>query len=172
MLSKKRESPSSGEAEKLMPLDALGIVMVTHGEEYGDDSAYGTCGPCWPFMYTLYSTVVRLTGTCLVALGRAHCKIAMLQEAYGLTFQDTFIASCEKFAQNIKDYEYQRKKLDSRRWVDGCCNGRSLCLFPIARRLSYDAAINKLEKLKGCKKEKEKERREAEDELQRCRLRL
>lgn len=41
VLSKKKESPASGEAEKLMPLDALGIVMVTHGEEYGDDSAFG-----------------------------------------------------------------------------------------------------------------------------------
>ena len=43
VLSKKKESPSSGEAEKLMPIDALGIVMVTHGEEYGDDSAFGAC---------------------------------------------------------------------------------------------------------------------------------
>lgn len=29
-----------------MPLDALGIVMVTHGEEYGDDSAFGGCQSC------------------------------------------------------------------------------------------------------------------------------
>ncbi|KAI9463493.1 BAR-domain-containing protein [Boletus coccyginus] len=132
VISKKKESPSSGETEKLMPLDALGIVMVTHGEEYGNESAFGTC---------------------LVAMGRAHCKIATLQEAYGLTFRDTFITSCESFAQDIKDYEYQRKKLDS-------------------RRLSYDAAITKFDKIKNCKKEKEKERREAEDELQRCRLRF
>lgn len=46
VLSKKKESPFSGEAEKLMPLDALGIVMVTHGEEYGDDSAFGERQPC------------------------------------------------------------------------------------------------------------------------------
>ncbi|KAF8555166.1 BAR-domain-containing protein [Imleria badia] len=132
VLSKKKESPSSGEAEKLMPLDALGIVMVTHGEDYGDDSAFGAC---------------------LVALGRAHCKVATLQEAYGLTFRDTFISSCERFARDIKDYEHQRKKLDS-------------------RRLSYDAAVTKLDKIKNCKKEKEKERREVEDELQQCRLRF
>ncbi|KAF9221816.1 BAR-domain-containing protein [Gyrodon lividus] len=131
-LSKKKESPASGEAEKLMPLDALGIVMVTHGEEFGDDSVFGTS---------------------LVKLGRAHCKIATLQEAYALTLQDTFIASCEKFGQDIKDYEHQRKKLDS-------------------RRLSYDAAISKVEKIRNSRKEKEKERREAEDELQSCRLRF
>lgn len=46
MLSKKKESPSSGETEKLIPLDALGIVMVTHGEEYSDDSAFGECRLC------------------------------------------------------------------------------------------------------------------------------
>ena len=45
-------------------------------------------------------------------------------------------------------------------------------LIPTTPRLSYDAAITKLDKIKSCKKEKDKERREAEDELQRCRLRL
>ncbi|KAF9236976.1 hypothetical protein BU15DRAFT_76343 [Melanogaster broomeanus] len=43
VLSKKKESPASGEAEELMSLDALGIVMVTHGEEFGGDSAFGKC---------------------------------------------------------------------------------------------------------------------------------
>lgn len=131
VLSKKKESIVVQETEKLMPLDALGIVMISHGEEFGDDSAFGTS---------------------LVKLGRAHCKVATLQEAYALTFQDTFITSCKNFVQDIKDYEHQRKKLES-------------------RRLSYDAAITKLDKIKSSKKEKEKEKREAEDELQRSRLR-
>ncbi|KAG1849514.1 hypothetical protein F4604DRAFT_1810811 [Suillus subluteus] len=131
VLSKKKESTVAQETEKLVPLDALGIVMISHGEEFGDDSAFGTS---------------------LVKLGRAHCKVATLQEAYALTFQDTFITSCQNFVQDIKDYEHQRKKLES-------------------RRLSYDAAITKLDKIKSSKKEKEKERREAEDELQRSRLR-
>ena len=56
------------------------------------------------------------SGTSLVKLGRAHCKVATLQEAYALTFQDTFITSCQNFAQHIKDYEHQRKKLESRRY--------------------------------------------------------
>ena len=47
-----------------------------------------------------------------------------------------------------------------------------IMLIPTTPRLSYDAAITKLDKIKSCKKEKDKERREAEDELQRCRLRL
>ncbi|KAL4078045.1 hypothetical protein J3A83DRAFT_4186284 [Scleroderma citrinum] len=130
VLSKKKVSPVSGETEKLMAIDALGIVMVSHGEEFGEDSTFGTS---------------------LTTLGRAHCKIATLQEAYALTLRDTFLTSCERFLQDIKDYEHQRKKLDT-------------------RRSSYDTAISKLDKIKSSKKEKEKERREAEDELQRSRL--
>jgi hypothetical protein len=38
-------------------------------------------------------------------------------------------------------------------------------------RLSYDAAISKLDKVKSSKKEKEKDRKDAEDELQTARLR-
>lgn len=130
VLSKKKALPVSGETNKLMPIDALGIVMVSHGEEFGEDSAFGSS---------------------LVKLGRAQCKVAMLQEAFALTLDDTFLSSCERFLQDIKDYEHQRKKLES-------------------RRSGYDAAISKLEKIKNGKKEREKERREAEDELQRCRL--
>lgn len=39
-------------------------------------------------------------------------------------------------------------------------------------RLSYDAAISKLEKVKSSKKEKEKERKEAEDEWAKAKSRL
>jgi hypothetical protein len=56
-----------------------------------------------------------LPGTSLVKFGRAHCKIATLQEAYAASFHDTFLASVGKFAQDIKDYEVSRKKLESRR---------------------------------------------------------
>lgn len=47
--------------------------------------------------------------------GQAHAKVATLQEAYALTFQDTFVASIKDFGEKIKDFEHQRKKLDSRR---------------------------------------------------------
>lgn len=48
-------------------------------------------------------------------LGRAHCKVATLQEAYALTLKDTFLASMDRFKEDIKEYEALRKKLDSRR---------------------------------------------------------
>ena len=41
ILSKKKECEALDETEKLLPIDALGIVMIRHGEEFGDDSAFG-----------------------------------------------------------------------------------------------------------------------------------
>ncbi|KAK0197359.1 BAR-domain-containing protein [Armillaria mellea] len=128
-LSKKKESESLENPEKLLPIDTLGVVMIVHGEEHGEDSALGTS---------------------LVKLGRAHCKIATLQEAYALTFHDTYIASLESFSNEIKEYEHQRKKLES-------------------RRLSLDAALTKQDKLKSSKKEKDKV--EADEEVERAQAR-
>ncbi|KAF9074886.1 hypothetical protein BDP27DRAFT_1316132 [Rhodocollybia butyracea] len=127
-LTKKKDNLALEDPEKLLPLDTLGIVMITHGDEFGSDSEFGSC---------------------LAKFGRAHCKIATLQETYAITFHDTFVASIEKFGDEIKEYDHLKKKLES-------------------RRLSYDAAISKVEKLRNSKKEKEKERKEAEEELDRA----
>ncbi|KZT05055.1 BAR-domain-containing protein [Laetiporus sulphureus 93-53] len=123
-LSKKKECEALDESDKLLAIDALGIVMIRHGEEFGEDSAFGTS---------------------LVSMGRAHCKIATLQETFAMTFEDTYLTSILRMEDEIKEYQAQRKKLES-------------------RRLSLDAAIHKLEKLTHSKKDKEKERKEAEDE--------
>jgi hypothetical protein len=49
-------------------------------------------------------------------MGRAHCKVATLQEAYALTLKDTFLTSIVQFKEDIKECEALRKKLDSRRY--------------------------------------------------------
>ncbi|KAL0571451.1 hypothetical protein V5O48_010520 [Marasmius crinis-equi] len=122
-LKKKKDCLALDDPEKLLPIDILGIVMITHGEEFGDS----------------------VFGTSLVKLGRAHCKVATLQEGYALTFRDTYMASIEKFGDEIKEYDSMRKKLDS-------------------RRLSFDAALSKADKLKTSKKDKD--RKDAEVELE------
>ncbi|KAJ8090418.1 hypothetical protein PM082_019016 [Marasmius tenuissimus] len=127
-LKKKKDCLALDDPEKLLPIDILGIVMITHGEECGESTL----------------------GTSLVKLGRAHCKVATLQEGYALTFRDTYMSSIEKFGDEIKEYDQMRKKLDS-------------------RRLSYDAALSKAEKLKTSKKDKEK--KEAEDEMEKAQAR-
>ncbi|KAF8904683.1 hypothetical protein CPB84DRAFT_1845222 [Gymnopilus junonius] len=128
-LSKKKSSPALEDAEKMLPIDILGMVMILHGEEFGEDSPFGSA---------------------LVKLGRAHCKIAALQEAFAVTFKDTFVVSMERFGDEIKEYESLKKKLET-------------------RRAALEAAAAKFEKLQHSKKEKDK--REAEDELERVRQR-
>lgn len=99
----------------------------------------------------------------------------------------------EKFVDEVKDYENERKKLESRRYVlsllrhnfaphytplhfpVGCVlnvpgidvDGTQTCLD----RLNYDAALTRMEKSKHNKKEKEKDRREAEEELEKAQTR-
>ncbi|KAJ7171660.1 hypothetical protein C8R43DRAFT_1094216 [Mycena crocata] len=128
-MAKKKDNVALDDAEKLLPIDTLGIVMIIHGEEFGQDSPFGNS---------------------LVTLGRAHCNVAKLQETYAQSFHDSFIASLVRFADDIKDYEALKKKLES-------------------RRLSYDAATAKHEKLKNGKKEKE--RNDAQEEMQRAKAR-
>ena len=71
-LLKKKVSEVTGSEDKVLALDALGVVMIKHGEEFGDDSAYGQS---------------------LVSLGRAHCNIATLQESFALTFEETYLTA-------------------------------------------------------------------------------
>ncbi|KAJ6615136.1 hypothetical protein B0H10DRAFT_2176865 [Mycena sp. CBHHK59/15] len=87
-------------------------------------------------------------GNSLVTLGRAHCKVAKLQESYAQSFQDSFLVSLVRFSEDIKEYEALRKKLES-------------------RRLSYDAALAKLDKIKNSKKDSH----DAEEEMQRAKIR-
>ncbi len=89
--------------------------MIIHGEEFGEDSAFGVF-----YCHVLHANHDQYTGGSLVKLGRAHCKIATLQEAYALTFQDTYTASLEQFINEVKEYEQQRKRLESRRYVSTC----------------------------------------------------
>ncbi|KAF9560341.1 BAR-domain-containing protein [Agrocybe pediades] len=128
-LTKKKEYDGHDEVEDLLPVDILGVVMIQHGEQFGDDSFFGRA---------------------LIKMGRAHCKVATLQEAYALTFKDTFLMSLERFKNEIKEYESLKKKLET-------------------RRLDDQVATNKFEKLQHSKKEKD--RREAEDDMDRARQR-
>jgi len=41
VLSKKKKNDAFADPELLLPIDSLGIVMILHGEEFGEDSAFG-----------------------------------------------------------------------------------------------------------------------------------
>jgi len=104
-------------------------------------------------------------GTSLVKFGQGMCKIATLQETQALTFKDTFSASLKMYHDEIKEYHIQRKKLESRRCA-GDISTINLLSLTILHRLNYDAAASKVDRLKGSKKDKDKE--EADVELDIC----
>ncbi|KAF5329774.1 hypothetical protein D9619_009134 [Psilocybe cf. subviscida] len=128
-LSKKKTNEALPDEEKTLPMDALGVVMIVHGEEFPKESEFGSA---------------------LVQLGRAHCKIASMQEEYAVAVKDTFLASMDRFKEDIKEYELIKKKVENRRVI-------------------AETATAKFEKLQNGKKEKEK--REAEDEMERAKQR-
>ncbi|KAG8927908.1 hypothetical protein FRC02_007603 [Tulasnella sp. 418] len=109
-----------GESTKTLAVEALGLAMISHGSDFDPEAAYGQC---------------------LGKLGRAHCRIAQLQEDFAQTFYDTWLGSIALVRDTMREYNAQRKKLES-------------------RRLTFDAARTKLEKAK-----KEKDRKDAEEEF-------
>jgi SWI/SNF-related matrix-associated actin-dependent regulator of chromatin subfamily D len=60
--------------------------------------------------------VLSITGQALVRFGRAFCNVATAQEALGRSLGSTFIIALQRFLDQIKDYELERKKLETRRW--------------------------------------------------------
>lgn len=86
--------------------------MIGHGEEFGDDSAFGAS--CYTQAVDMLVDIGS-TGTSLVNMGRALCRVATLQETFALTFEDTFLASVIRMEDEIREYQAQRKKLESRR---------------------------------------------------------
>jgi hypothetical protein len=58
-----------------------------------------------------------LLGQSLVKYGRTQLKLASLQEEYATALSEGFIAGVERTMADIAEYQSQRKKLDSRRYV-------------------------------------------------------
>jgi hypothetical protein len=46
-LSKKKKIDALEDAEKLLPIDTLGVIMIAHGGEFSEDSAFGTMQPLY-----------------------------------------------------------------------------------------------------------------------------
>jgi hypothetical protein len=42
-LTRKEASEALKEDEKLLPIDTLGIIMIQHGGQFGEDSTFGVC---------------------------------------------------------------------------------------------------------------------------------
>ncbi len=111
------------------------------------------------------------TGQALVRFGRAFCNVATAQEALGRSLASTFVIAIQRFLDQIKDYEVERKKLETRRWerIRSLVSGGPLIASP--HRLNKDAALKQVERLENNKKTKEKDLREAQEELDKSEFR-
>ncbi|PWY70224.1 BAR domain protein [Aspergillus heteromorphus CBS 117.55] len=94
--------------EKTLPIAHMGSSMVSHGEDFDANSEYGRC---------------------MTMLGRAEERLARLQEAYISQVNAGWLESLEHSLTQMKEYQFARKKLDS-------------------RRLAYDTSLSKMEKAK------------------------
>jgi hypothetical protein len=54
-------------------------------------------------------------GQVLISFGRAFCNVATTQEALSLSLSSSFLVGLQRFLDQIKDYEVERKKLETRR---------------------------------------------------------
>ncbi len=100
---------------------------------------------------TIYETIIYLTflsGKSLISYGRAKSRVAAIQETYAVHLMEAFINHLNRSLVELEEYSGLRKKLDS-------------------RRLALDAAISKAEKTY----KKEKDKKEAQDELEKAQLR-
>ncbi|KAH9821158.1 hypothetical protein DFH28DRAFT_836496, partial [Melampsora americana] len=92
-LTKKIEAEGT-ETGKVLPADALGLVFANHGDEFGNDSAFGQA---------------------LVAFGKAQQQLANVTANYTDHLNSGWLTSLEKSIAQMAEYTAQRKKLDSRR---------------------------------------------------------
>ncbi|KAG8532184.1 uncharacterized protein KY384_003824 [Bacidia gigantensis] len=90
-LSKRNEGDDK---EKSLPVANLGTTMVSHGEDFEDDSEFGQC---------------------LQSLGRANERIGRVQENYTQNATTSWLDSLERSLTQMKEYNAARKKLESRR---------------------------------------------------------
>ncbi|KAI9826927.1 MAG: hypothetical protein M1832_005866 [Thelocarpon impressellum] len=90
-LSKTKEAEDK---EKSLPVANLGSTMVTHGEDFENDSEFGSC---------------------LISMGRANERIARVQENYVAKSTSSWLESLERSLAQMKEYQAARKKLENRR---------------------------------------------------------
>lgn len=66
------------------------------------------------------------TGQALTKFGQAHFKLATLQDQYSEEFRETYLASLERYRQEVKEYHGVRRKLKSRRYVPSILGANNL----------------------------------------------
>ncbi|KAI0160062.1 BAR-domain-containing protein [Hypoxylon sp. FL1284] len=89
-----RRGETFEDKEKGLPVSYLGRTMISHGEDFENDSEFGNC---------------------LIAMGKANERIAGIQETYITDATTYWLEGLERSLAMMKEYESARKKLENRR---------------------------------------------------------
>ncbi len=79
-----RRGETFEDKEKGVPASYLGRTMAAHGEDFEADSEFGNC---------------------LVAMGRANERVAVIQEHYAADATATWLESLERSLAMMKEYQ-------------------------------------------------------------------
>lgn len=122
-LSKTKEAEDK---EKGLPVNNLGAAMISHGEDFEQDSEFGSC---------------------LVGLGRTNERIARIQENYVAKATSTWLESLERSLAQMKEYQVRSstEHLMTASETDRVQAARKKLEN---RRLAYDASLAKMQKAK------------------------
>ncbi|EOO04048.1 putative bar domain-containing protein [Phaeoacremonium minimum UCRPA7] len=89
-----RRGETFEDKEKGLPAAYLGRTMISHGEDFENDSEFGNC---------------------LIAMGRANERVATFQEHFANDATTYWLESLERSLAMMKEYQSARKKLENRR---------------------------------------------------------
>ena len=95
-LSKRNEGD---DREKSLPVSYLGSTMVSHGEDFEDDSEFGQC-----LQGTCTKTPHRALINKRAGLGRVNERIGRMQETYVQNATASWLESLERSLAQMKEY--------------------------------------------------------------------
>ena len=97
-LSKRQEGDDK---EKILPIAYLGSTMVSHGEDFEDDSEFGQC--LMGRLHQLSPSFSRLT--LALGMGRTNERIGRIQETYVANATTSWLESLERSLAQMKEYQ-------------------------------------------------------------------
>ena len=94
-LSKRNEAEDK---EKSLPVSYLGTTMVSHGEDFEDDSEFGQC------LQGMSCCLADVNRSQNAGLGRANERIGRVQETYVQNATTSWLESLERSFTQMKEY--------------------------------------------------------------------
>ncbi len=96
-LSKRQEGDDK---DKILPVAYLGSTMVSHGEDFEDDSEFGQC-----LMGMVPREISNYSANADTGLGKTNERIGRIQETYVANATTSWLESLERSLAQMKEYQ-------------------------------------------------------------------